>query len=372
MAKPAESRKKEKARSSHSHGAHSMSPEERNKVIPKHIMEGISEVERAERKIAQGLGKMGTNVEHKIEHKLERIDPSRKDSLVSRENKHIEVVMQKEHLFARIKRELIEFFRSFREIASLKLLLVSCFDLLFYFMFIGLLLLVSLMVTKAAAPLAGGDPSSLVGGSPDDISKYQSLISKATAYFIAGIALAALSFVVSYIISRALMWTTLLKKRMPARYFGKFTLLNIIWMPFWIIIFLILLLPIDSASRSGSVSFMMWYSIIVIGLYLLVVSYLTYMLYFIFTGSNENRIFRSLKETFVHGAKDAGKLLLPVILIIISFIIINILSLVFNYFLIDALRNMLMLVLLVVFSSWAKIYAVSAMERHVKLTDIWA
>ncbi|MCX6706661.1 MAG: hypothetical protein NT001_00795, partial [Candidatus Woesearchaeota archaeon] len=274
MAKPAESKKKEKAKSSHSHSSQSMSPEERNSKIPKHIMDGISEVERAEKRIAQGLGKLGSNVEHNIEHKLERIDPARKDSFVSNEIKHIEIVMQKEHFFARIKKELIAFFHSFKEFASLKLLLVSCFDLLFYLMFIGLFLLISLMVTKAATPLEGIDPSSLVGGSSADISNYQTLISNAMMYLIIGIVFAALSFIVSYIISRSLMWTTLLKKSMTAKYFGKFTLLNIVWMPLWIILFLLLLLPVDSASRSGSVSFMMWYSIIVIGLYLLIVSYL--------------------------------------------------------------------------------------------------
>lgn len=365
MTRQAESKGKEKSKKSqHAHAPHhGMSDEERNSKIPKHIMEGIKEVEQAEHKIAQGLGKIGTQVEHKIQ---------KAGAPVAEEIKDIKQAVYGGNIGAGMKKEIISFFRSFREIGSLKMLLVSCFDLLFYFLMIGSLLLISFVVMSAAAPLVGTDPSSLIGSSAEDLSKYQSLVSKVTWFLILGIVLAIISFIISYVLSRALVWTTLLKKRLSGKYFGKFILLNLIWLPFWIIILLLLFIPVDRASQSGNVSFMMWYSIFALGIYMMISSYFTYLLYYIFTGSNEHKVFYSLKEAIVHGAKDIGKLWFPALLILVFFALSNVFSLIFNYFFIDALRNILSLILMIVVFSFIKIYAVSAIDRNTKLPNIWA
>lgn len=255
-----------------------------------------------------------------------------------------------------------EYLRSWKSITKLKFLFVVGFDLmlyvLLYFLFLGFGSIISFFVE----PFKSTGLKSFASQTAEQLAAYQqSLYSLIGVVFLLSIAFSIL-FVLIWSVSRGLIWAKLLDKRMTLRYLWKFFLLNLIWILLWAIILIAAGMILYNTASAGSPTALIL-GIIFVLLYLIMV-YFMYILYYKFT-EGDNRIFRSLKETFVTGITRFTKLGLPFLLIIATIIIAAVFSMVFKL-LPDIIMNILSTILVFAVFGWVKLYAAEVLKERAK------
>lgn len=287
-----------------------------------------------------------------------------------------------------------EYLQSWKSITQLKFIFVVGFDLLLYvllyFLFLGFGSIISFFVE----PFKSTGLNSFASQTAEQLAAYQqSLYSLIGVVFLLSIAFSIL-FVLIWSVSRGLIWAKLLDKRMTLRYFWKFFLLNLIWVLLWAVILIAAgMILYNTASANSPTALIL--GIIFVLLYL-IMAYFMYILYYKFT-EGDNRIFRSLKEsfvicrtrfpklwpflliivislylnfwllkeTFVTGITRFTKLGLPFLLIIATIIIAAVFSLVFKL-LPDIVMNILSTILVFAVFGWVKLYAAEALKERAR------
>jgi len=151
------------------------------------------------------------------------------------------------------------------------------------------------------------------------------------------------------ILTRTLVWNTILNKKITAKYIGKFILLNLIWL-LWMIPFMLILMTKNPY----------WIIGLTVLLGILFVHF-TFILYTIFT--KEVKIGRSLKLCFKLGIAKIHLFLIPLLFAILTFILISIVLALINKLFASGIVTIL---LLLMFAAWLRFYCSSVALRIAK------
>ncbi len=146
-----------------------------------------------------------------------------------------------------------------------------------------------------------------------------------------------LLIVLIYTIFKGIIWSIILKKKLKLTYFYKFYTLNLIWLGTIIILFIL----IQPTSPT-----------IVLPL-LLIITYLTLIINITFT--LKEKVFRTLAESFKTSITKLPKYLPTLILIIITFILLSIVSLIFKNAS-QLIQVIISIIFLLVFMAWSRNY----------------
>ncbi len=229
---------------------------------------------------------------------------------------------------------------------SLKLkkniLYVILLDLLCICATFVLSLFYSLATSKIAASLQNLDLANIAAMGAEGLEQYAAL--KGAMYlFLIYSAILFILILLAYSLFQGLIWNTVLKKRFTWKYFGKFSLLNLIWVLAWLIISILLLFILKDAVI-----------ILVILTYVLlfVMFYLTTILYVMFT--KKRKMWQSIKDTFNIG-KRVHLFILPYLLVLGLFIVLNLVLIIFSL-LPQQIYMFINLIILLAFFAWFRFY----------------
>jgi len=290
--------------------------------------------------------------EHK-EHKKQAHHKPEEKHKVEHAEKKIHEKQKHNHGFSA---EFKHCLHSFKELKSVKALVVASFDVLFYILMFVFTLLFSYMSNLISNPLNAVDPNALLSSTAEQIGDTKVMMTRILVLLFIAVFIYLLLVLLSFVLSRYLIWTTLLNKKMDLKVYFKFVLLNAIWIFCVVIIAVVLLLPLKVMQSQVVI---MLYSII-FAVFTIIVMYFTYLMYYTFT--EKNLVFHSIKNSLVSGITRLRKLWFPVALILVVFVIATIISLPTNW-LPKIAEDIFAGILLVVFLTWVKIYSVSVMQR---------
>ena len=256
--------------------------------------------------------------------------------------------------------ELSHFLGSFREMKTPKALVVAGFDVMFYVIALTLTYITSFVLKIIAEPLNDINPAMASLQSQAQLSQMQGVMTKVLILSLVILAVYLLLVFLSFVLSRQLIWTTLLGKKLKHRAFWKFALLHAIWFAAVLIAMLILSLPARLLQASQEV---MAYSVVYILLFI-AVFYFTYMMYYIFT--EKEIVLRTIRDMFRLGAKSFSRLWLPFLLSIGVFVAASVISLLSNL-LPEMIARVFTGLLLLAVVTWIKVYLSSALKRNLGL-----
>lgn len=256
---------------------------------------------------------------------------------------------------------LSEYIQSWKSIASLNFLLIVLYDLGFYAALYYLLFGYGVLINKIMAPFKDININSIIAQTPEQLGIYQQSISGTIAYVLLASIAFSLLFMLIWSLSRGLIWSRLLGRKISGRYIGKFYLLNMVWIIGWTLIFMIwalLFYKIGSASKVGGAALIATFII----LYLLM-TYLMYMLYYIFT-TTDSMIWRSLRDAFARGIRFFTRLALPLLMLLGTILAIGIVSYVFKL-LPQIVMEIISYILFFGVFAWMKLYAADILKERV-------
>ncbi len=217
---------------------------------------------------------------------------------------------------------------------------VFVFDLLFViFVFLGVYA-AYFIVKKPMVRIGAADLGNVAERS---IAEIQMISSAYRDFFIsAGIGLIVffLFLIIGYSLFEGMAWCKILKKRFNLKYFGKFTLLNLIWFLSFIVLFFIFLIGLKQNVIP-----------IILAILAFTFVYFTFILSVLFTQKNR---FNQIKEALKKGFLRIPYFLLPLMLIFITSFLVSKINLIYKNLQVFAVIFNLVLFLLVF--SWVKIY----------------
>ncbi|MFC1734194.1 hypothetical protein ACFL6I_28150 [candidate division KSB1 bacterium] len=253
-----------------------------------------------------------------------------------------------------------EYFQSLKDVKSLTFLLIFAFDLVFFALMYPLIYLYGYFINRLIAPYMGLDVASLTSQSTDQLAIYQQSLTNLIVFTVLLTIALVLLLVLVWSVSRALIWTRLLARKMTFRYFGKFYLLNLVWIAISTIV-LVFFGTIFYASGSANKILGIITGIIFLIVFITLV-YLMYILYYVFT-KGDNLVWKSLKEAFVLGTMRCPKLTLPVVLVL-GTVVVSFATLLFKL-LPKIMMDVLSYVVFFGVFAWVKIYAVDVLKERV-------
>ncbi len=238
------------------------------------------------------------------------------------------------------KKEWKEFLASFK--LKTKFIYVILLDVLCITATFILGLIYSLLLNNLITPLDGLDLTNLATMGAEGLQQY--ILLKNTMYgFLIYTALLLIFVLIVYSLFQGLIWNLILKKKFTLKYLGKFSLLNLIWVLFWLIIALVLLIILKKII-------IVW--VILVYILLLIIFYLTSILYVVFT--EKIKIWQAIKDTFNIG-KRIHLFIMPYLLVLGLFIVLNLILLVFSL-LPQQVYMFVNLIVLLGFIAWFRFY----------------
>lgn len=240
-------------------------------------------------------------------------------------------------------KQLIDFKNSFKP--NLLFLKVILFDLLFYLITIPTFIFIGNFLTKQTSKL---DLTALEQQliSPELSSQVQHFFT----IFILTIAAIVIITLAAWSLSRALIYTTILKKRLTLKYFFKFAALNLIFA----IVALIILVFFGTLVAAAPKIIYLFYAVVLIAAYFILLAY------YFFTKKNE--IFNAIGTALTIGATKLSQLFLPCLLILAVLAILSLLTLLLSILGI-IMPPFISLLIFTVFLAWARLYFIPQVEK---------
>lgn len=233
--------------------------------------------------------------------------------------------------------------KSFTEL-NLKFFLLVLFDVL-----LGAVISLSTLLWMYFIKIKGQAVASLPLGQlmqlgAQEMEKTLGTMQSFLFFLIASIVLLLVTFVLAWCLFKGLQWSIALKKKFSAKYYGKFLLLNLIWILIWSI-------PFSIAAKMKAKAYAVYAAAILL-------MYFTVILYVLFTKENK---FKKILEAFSFGVKKFYFLVMP---FSVTGVIIYILSLMRGFFLVLPRVFVVSLIIAaaLLFLSWSKFYLVKAVE----------
>ncbi|PIN86810.1 hypothetical protein COV19_02965 [Candidatus Woesearchaeota archaeon CG10_big_fil_rev_8_21_14_0_10_44_13] len=254
-----------------------------------------------------------------------------------------------------------EYLASWKEVRSLKYLLLILLDVGLYVVLYPLFYLFGLFVGKILQPFQSINVDNLATQTPEQLGIYQQSLSGIVLFLFLLCLAFSLLFILIWSLSRGMMWSKLLDRKITLRYLGKFYLLNLLWSLGWgVIAAFYSVFFYRFAGSSQVVGTIMTIAFILL---FLIMTYFMYILYYIFT-EGENLIFRSLKEAFVLGVTRFTSLALPLLMVIGSVVLIGLFSYIFKL-LPQIVMEILSYMLFFGVFAWIKIYCSNALKERI-------
>jgi len=201
------------------------------------------------------------------------------------------------------------------------------YSVLFDLIFILLLMIGGFMLYVLASKISLPNPP-LLDPKLTSIAELQKTISELRGIFIS-VAVYLIIFLLYatliWSLSRSLIWGRISNNRFSLKLYEKFSLLNMVWLFLWLILFAFILTAVKISSLK-----------VIIPLFFFLVIYFTMILYASFFG--KLKIFSSIKEAFATGIKKIYLIILPflislfmtLIIIAILYIIISLMPIYFK------------------------------------------
>ncbi|MEE9525998.1 MAG: hypothetical protein V3V78_05325 [Candidatus Woesearchaeota archaeon] len=242
-----------------------------------------------------------------------------------------------------MKQRLVNFKDSFKfDITFLKILL---YDMLFYAIVVPTLFLASYLMTSL---MGGIDPNILtqemIAAKSPAIQAVASQMESVLVVAVITSILTILITLAAWSLSRGLIYTKLLKKKLTKKLFFKFAGST------FVLAILITNLLLVTSIVSKIISPYLLYAVILIITYFLILNFVALV--------KTNKIFCSIGDALSIGTKKLPKLIIPCILILVVFAVLSALIL------LTPLKStkLIPLVIFALFMTWARIYFVSELK----------
>ena len=204
-----------------------------------------------------------------------------------------------------IKQNYEVFTNSFKRI-NLKFFLILAFDILFYFIFMQIGNFFLKIIEKKAANVDLAQ--NLLGLNQQAATSLLGSLKGFFFFLIFSAILFLLLMVINWSIFKGLIWSIVANKKFDFKFFRKFLLLNLVWLPSWfLLIFLFAIITKPATAPIFMVTF------------LVLAFYFTNILYPSFL--KENRL-NKIKEAFKLGIRKIHHFIVPYAIIIFLFYII--------------------------------------------------
>ena len=154
-----------------------------------------------------------------------------------------------------------------------------------------------------------------------------------------------------YALFKGLIWTKILKKKFTFKYFRKFIALNLLYVLFAVVVFILPVLLVLLGIKAG---FWLLFLQIIIGIILIMYFYFRTISNILFAKTKK---ISSFFKSFEKGADKFKKLIIPLLYIVLIFMIISLISMILNIFP-EIIVMIFSSILLLAFISWARIYFV--------------
>jgi hypothetical protein len=184
--------------------------------------------------------------------------------------------------------------------------------------------------------------------SPEEVQALSSQLTSLLVILLLTIIFFLLALLLSWTLSRGLMWTTVLKKKFTKHYFKKFVGLNVLFG-------IVLAILIFVFSKLVELSYIIYIFYITFAIFI----YFTAIIYTYFT-KKEHQIFNSIGQGLTIGVKKLKHLIIPSLLIIVLLAVISIAS-----FLLQKVYSSIFIIfiLIILYSAWARPYFISQAEK---------
>jgi len=142
--------------------------------------------------------------------------------------------------------------------------------------------------------------------------------------FLSSFAVATISLAIivlmAYCLSRAIVWTDLLDKKLTRKEYLKFVLLKFLWSLLWTPIVAILIIPVFLLSGTAFISptifaTFQFFVFANIALYILIAYFGLFMYHAFFM---QNRLYDSITQAFKHGITEIPKMLISIIILVLG------------------------------------------------------
>ena len=152
-----------------------------------------------------------------------------------------------------------------------------------------------------------------------------------------------------YALFKGLIWTKILKKKFTWKYFRKFIALNLLYVLFAVVVFILPVLLVLLGIKAG-----FWLLFLQILFVIVTIFYFYFRTISTVLFTKTKRI-SSFFRAFEKGANKFKKLILPMLLIGVTFVVISLLSVLLN-FVSETISLIIAGLLLITFIAWARIY----------------
>lgn len=205
-----------------------------------------------------------------------------------------------------IKQNYSNFINSLGNI-NLKIFFIVILDVLFYYIFMqaGRFLITQIQKKSTNIDLT----QNLLELSQQNAAQLLSSLKEFFFFIIILLILFVIAVIINWSIIKGIIWNFTKHKKPSLKFMKKFLLLNFIWLPIWILIFLLIAFGIKQSAAP----------IFMIIAFMLAV-YFTNILYPLFLANNK---ISSIKESFRLGFKKIHYFIIPYIIIIALFLILS-------------------------------------------------
>lgn len=152
-------------------------------------------------------------------------------------------------------------------------------------------------------------------------------------------------------LSRGLIYTTLLNKKFDKKFYWKFLLLNLLFY----IPLLILLFAFIYVIKELPQAIYALFLILLIAVYFLALSYISFV--------KIGKVFKAVGNALEFGFTKIHKMIIPLILIIIIFVIMSLITANIIKILSFAIQPYVSLLIFIIYLAWARIYFVKVVEK---------
>lgn len=266
----------------------------------------------------------------------------------------------KQHKAGFFKTAFHEFNSSFKNIIKFpSFILVLIYTVLFFGASWLVLYLWSILTDKFISAVSNGAPANLMDATQAQLDLLSANIPKIYTYFIISGIILALLLIIVWVIFEGLAWLQMMEKKKTMMFFGKFTLLNILWMAIFGIIFAAGLFLLSN-NYTGFIIFVVALAIIWL--------YLTTILYTVFTNNPKHKVFAALKNMFKTIAAKGHGILFHFLLATILFVAINLVM----YLIMtipgipDLVYTILSAIIILIFVAWMQFYLVGVVKKEIE------
>ncbi|MBD3248745.1 hypothetical protein GF336_01750 [Candidatus Woesearchaeota archaeon] len=222
---------------------------------------------------------------------------------------------------------------------------ILLYDLLFYLIFIPFSYLFAYIINSKtnAIDMSVLEQHTLqtmpLAESEIILSQMQSLV-----YWIVGLGIILASIaILSWSLSRGLIYTRLLKQRFDKKYFKRFNLLNLLLL----IIIIIISMIIFSLASLNPYAVFLYIPVFIIAAYFITLTYIQF--------TKKTKIFKAIEKGLKAGFT---KNIIPALIILGVFILLNLLASILPY------NIIINTALLFIFITWARVYFVEAVKSR--------